>query len=281
MSLCGEPELLNTIVKSRIAELVEIQSNDSRITGIDTGYHSLNEVGHGWQETDMIVMAARPGEGKTASALNFALNVAMKNVPIAFFSIEMSKKQLIDRLISIMTGINGDFIKTADISENNWQKIHGSNFNLPFHIDDTPSLSVIDFKIKARKLKRKHGIKMIFIDYLQLMTASVKGNREQEISHISRNIKSIAKELKVPIMALAQLSRAAETNAGRPKLSHLRESGSIEQDADIVLFIHNENSEDKTILEPVIEFIYAKHRAGANKVKQFHFNKITQKLSEL
>lgn len=281
VSLSSEPELMGKVVKDRVVELAEIQSRDSRITGIDTGFHSLNEVGHGWQTPDMVVMAARPGEGKTASALNFALNIALQNTPIAFFSLEMSKTQLIDRLISIMTGISGDRIKTADITEANWQTIHGANFNLPFHIDDTPSLSVIDFKIKARKLKRKHGIKMIFIDYLQLMTASVKGNREQEISHISRNIKAMAKELKVPIMALAQLSRAAETNSGRPKLSHLRESGSIEQDADIVIFLHNENSEDKTITSPPIEFIYAKHRAGANKIKTLIFNKITQKLAEL
>jgi len=217
----------------------------------------------------------------TASSLNFALKIAQQNIPIAFFSLEMSKKQLVYRLISIMTDIYSDRLKTADITESNWQTIHGANFSLPFHIDDTPSLSITELKIKARKLKKKQGIKMLFIDYLQLMTASVKGNREQEISTISRNIKALAKELNIPIMALAQLSRDVEKRSGPPRLSDLRESGSIEQDADIVIFLHNENDEDKTIKEPIIDFMWGKHRNGPNSKKQLQFNKRTQKFTDI
>ncbi len=277
----SDPQLLREIVNENIHELVELQKSDSRVTGLNMGYSALNEVGHGWHAPDVIIMAARPGEGKTASALNFALKLAQQNIPIAFFSLEMSKKQLTYRLISIMTDIYSDRLKTADITEDNWRRIHGSNFSLPFHIDDTPSLSITELKIKARKLKKKFGIQMIFIDYLQLMTASVKGNREQEISTISRNVKALAKELNVPIMALAQLSRDVEKRNGKPKLSDLRESGSIEQDADIVIFLHNENAEDKTISEPLIEFIWAKHRNGANKIKILQFNKRTQKFTDI
>lgn len=233
------------------------------MTGIDTGYKKLNEIGHGWQSPDLVIVAGRPGTGKTAFAINTIYHAVKQGIPCAFFSLEMSSKQLVDRYISMTTGIYAKNLKTGDLTELNWEYIHREKFNYPLWIDDSGQLSIMEFKAKARRLVRKEKVKMIVVDYLQLMKADVKGNREQEISTISRALKGVAKELNIPILALAQLSRDVEKRAGRPRLSDLRESGAIEQDADIVIFLHNEKAEDLTILEPVIEVIYAKHRNGA------------------
>ena len=217
--------------------------------------------------------------GKTALTLSMARNMSVsKNIPIAFFSLEMSSIQLITRLISSETGLSSEKLRTGNLEKFEWEQLNvkvSALENAPLYIDDTPSLSIFDLRAKARRLSSQYGIKLIVIDYLQLMTASVSnknGNREQEISTISRNLKALAKELDIPVIALSQLSRAVETRGGskRPILSDLRESGAIEQDADIVSFIYRPeyykidewDDEERTPSAGQAEFIVAKHRNG-------------------
>ena len=233
----------------------------------------------GWQPSDLIIVAARPGMGKTAMTLTMARNMAVeKNVPVAFFSLEMSSVQLITRLISSETGLSSEKLRTGKLEKHEWEQLNVKVKSLekaPLFIDDTPSLSIFDLRAKARRLASQYGIKIIMIDYLQLMTGGSTqkgGNREQEISMISRNLKALAKELNIPVIALSQLSRAVETRGGskRPILSDLRESGAIEQDADIVSFIYRPeyykieewDDEERSPTEGQGEFIVAKHRNG-------------------
>lgn len=257
-----EPVNLAQVAGECIKDLTRIQDAGG-LTGIDTGYEKINTIGHGWQSPDLIIIAGRPGTGKTAFAINTIAHAISIGVPCAFFSLEMSSKQLVDRYISMSTGVYANKIKTGDIDEYNWGRIHGWKYNLPLWIDDTGSIPLMELKSKLRRLVRKEKVKMAVVDYLQLVKADTKGGREQEISAISRTLKALAKELNIPIIALAQLSRDVEKRNGRPKLSDLRESGAIEQDADIVIFLHNEHPEDLTQQEPTIEFIYAKHRNGS------------------
>jgi replicative DNA helicase len=278
----GEAVTLASASVSFIKELESIQASDKLITGIDTGYHKINQITNGWHAPNLIIMAGRPGTGKTASALNFVYNIITQKIPVAFFSLEMATRELMGRLISISAGVTSEKLRNADLGEAQWQSILKQNYNLPLFIDDTSGLSILEFKSKARKLVRKHGVKFIVVDYLQLMTTNLKVNREQEISFISRTLKGIAKELNVPILALAQLSRDVEKRAnGRPRLSDLRESGSIEQDADIVIFLFDENADDKSARETKIEFIWAKHRNGACLSTDLLFNKPTQKFTSI
>jgi replicative DNA helicase len=224
----------------------------------------------------MIVLAARPGMGKTAFVLSMARNMAVDHdIPVAVFSLEMSAVQLVQRLISSETEINSDKFRKGNLEEHEYQQLHsrcGKLSKAPLFIDDTPGLNIFELRAKCRRLKAQHGIDMVIIDYLQLMSAgSDKGNREQEISSISRSIKGIAKELDVPIIALSQLSRNVETRGGdkRPLLSDLRESGAIEQDADIVAFIYRAEyygiteHPDGIDTAGLGELILAKHRHGA------------------
>ena len=228
----------------------------------------------------MIIIAARPGMGKTAFTLSMARNMAIDyNAPVAFFSLEMSSVQLITRLISSETGLSSEKLRTGKLEKHEWEQLSIKVKDLekaPLFIDDTPSLSIFDLRAKARRLASQHGIKMIVVDYLQLMTAGGNGkgggNREQEISTISRNLKALAKELNIPVIALSQLSRAVETRGSskRPLLSDLRESGAIEQDADIVSFIYRPeyykidewDDEEHSPTQGQAEFIVAKHRNG-------------------
>lgn len=213
-----------------------------------SGFEKVDKVTSGWQPSDLIIIAARPGMGKTALTLSMARNIAVQNqIPVAFFSLEMSSVQLITRLISSETGLSSDKLRTGKLESYEWSQLNEKVKDLekaPFYIDDTPSLSIFELRAKARRMASQYGIKIIFIDYLQLMTTGTNnktGNREQEISTISRNLKALAKELDIPVIALSQLSRAVETrttNNKRPLLSDLRESGAIEQDADIVSFIY-------------------------------------------
>ena len=258
---------------------IEEISNKEGLSGIPSGFTKLDRLTSGWQESDLIIVAARPGMGKTALTLSMARNIAVNNnIPVAFFSLEMASVQLITRLISSETGLSSEKLRTGRLEKHEWEQLNVKVKGLekaPLFIDDTPSLSIFDLRAKARRLASQHGIKLIVIDYLQLMTAgsSMKGgNREQEISTISRNLKALAKELSVPVIALSQLSRAVETRGGskRPLLSDLRESGAIEQDADIVSFIYRPeyykieewDDEDRTPTEGQAEFIVAKHRNG-------------------
>ena len=264
--------------KKRIEEI----AGKEGLSGIATGFDSLDKVTSGWQPSDLIIIAARPGMGKTAFVLSMARNVAIDfGHPVALFSLEMSSVQLITRLISSETGLSSEKLRTGKLEKHEWEQLSIKVKNLekaPLFIDDTPSLSIFDLRAKSRRLASQHGIKLIIVDYLQLMTAGGSngkgvGNREQEISTISRNLKALAKELGVPVIALSQLSRAVETRPGhkRPLLSDLRESGAIEQDADIVSFIYRPeyykldewDDEGSSPTQGQAEFIIAKHRNGS------------------
>ena len=261
--------------KTRIEEI----SKREGLSGISTGFQKLDKLTSGWQPSDLIIIAARPGMGKTALTLSMARNIAVtKEIPVAFFSLEMSSVQLITRLISAETGLSSEKLRTGKLADHEWQQLNVKVSDLekaPLYIDDTPSLSIFDLRAKARRLASQNGIKLIIVDYLQLMTAGSNnklGNREQEISTISRNLKALSKELDIPIIALSQLSRAVETRGGtkRPMLSDLRESGAIEQDADIVSFIYRPeyynidewDDQEHTPSQGQAELIIAKHRNG-------------------
>jgi len=260
--------------KKKIEEI----SNKEGLSGIPTGFTKLDKLTSGWQPSDLIIVAARPGMGKTALTLSMARNIAVdQNIPVAFFSLEMASVQLITRLISSETGLSSEKLRTGKLEKHEWEQLNVKVKGLekaPLFIDDTPSLSIFDLRAKARRLSSQHGIKLIMIDYLQLMTGGSNhgGNREQEISMISRNLKALAKELMVPVIALSQLSRAVETRGGskRPLLSDLRESGAIEQDADIVSFIFRPeyykidewDDDERSSTQGQAEFIIAKHRNG-------------------
>ncbi len=271
-------ESAQSLVSQAIKRIEEI-SNKQGLSGIPSGFTDLDKLTSGWQPSDLVIVAARPGMGKTALTLSMARNIAVShNIPVAFFSLEMSSVQLITRLISSETGLSSEKLRTGKLEKHEWQELNTKVKALetaPLYIDDTPSLSIFDLRAKARRLSSQYGIQLIVIDYLQLMTgggSNKGGNREQEISTISRNLKALAKELNVPVIALSQLSRAVETRGGtkRPLLSDLRESGAIEQDADIVSFIYRpeyygiENWDDEAGTETAgqAEFIVAKHRNG-------------------
>ena len=267
----------NLVIQAK--KKIEEISNKDGLSGIPSGFDKVDRLTSGWQPSDLIIIAARPGMGKTALTLSMARNMAVNsNIPVAFFSLEMSSVQLITRLISSETGLPSEKLRTGRLEKHEWEQLNVKVKALekaPLFIDDTPSLSIFDLRAKARRLASQHNIKLIVLDYLQLMTAGGSqkgGNREQEISTISRNLKALAKELNVPVIALSQLSRAVETRGGskRPILSDLRESGAIEQDADIVSFIYRPeyykidewDDEERTPTQGQAEFIVAKHRNG-------------------
>ena len=258
------------------------ESKDS-ISGVDTGYHKLNEKTHGWQNTDLIILAARPSVGKTAYALNLAKNAAKKfkekslRNAVGFFSLEMSMVQLVQRIVCNEGGIYMDCLSTGkNINDHFYGKAMDEVSNLPIYVDDTASLNILQFKAKARRMVNKHNVGLIIIDYLQLMSGTEKrtNNREQEISSISRGLKIVAKELNIPIIALSQLSRQIEGRGNsEPKLSDLRESGAIEQDADVVCFLYDfeENGRMKI----------AKHRNGSLGDIDYHKQNSIQRWSEI
>lgn len=271
-------EDMPSLVKQAITDIENAKNADEHMRGVPSGYVDIDRITSGWQKSDLIILAARPSMGKTAFALNMARNIAVEfNKPIAFFSLEMSSVQLVTRLISSESELKSDKLKRGDLQSYEWQQLTDKVANLveaKMFIDDTPALSIFELRAKCRRLKQQHDIQMIFIDYLQLMSggSDSKGNREQEISQISRSLKALAKELNVPVLALSQLSRAVETRPGqakRPILSDLRESGAIEQDADLVLFIYRaeyykiDTFEDGSPTQGVSEIIIAKHRNGA------------------
>lgn len=265
-------------VIAQAVEQIEIAANrESGLSGLQTGFHKLDEITSGWQPSDLIIIAARPAMGKTAFVLSMAKNMAVNyNIPTAVFSLEMSNVQLVNRLICNVCELPGETIKSGRLTQLEWQQLNSRLQHLygaPLYIDDTPSLSIFELRTKARRLVREHNVKTIIIDYLQLMNASGMkfGSREQEVSMISRSLKQLAKELNIPIIALSQLNRSVETRAEgkRPQLSDLRESGAIEQDADIVCFIHRPEYYTRSTtdaegndIQGLAEFIVAKHRNG-------------------
>lgn len=270
---------VSPIVTEAIEQMREAAKHE--LSGLPSGFAGIDKVTSGWQKSTMIVIAARPAMGKTAFVLSMARKMAIDyNIPVAIFSLEMANVELVKRLITAETEIVSDKIKSGRLTNEEWNHFNSSISrlsNAPIYIDDTPGLSVFDLRSKARILKKKNDIKMIIIDYLQLMTASAMrpGNRQEEVSMISRSLKGLAKELEMPIIALSQLNRNVEARTGdgidskRPQLSDLRESGAIEQDADMVCFIHRPDyygiKEDKegNSLIGMAQFIIAKHRSGA------------------
>ncbi|MEN8138632.1 MAG: replicative DNA helicase [Bacteroidota bacterium] len=268
-------ETAQSLVRQAVEKIQEMGQKEG-LSGVPSGFAKVDKVTNGWHPADLVIIAARPGMGKTAFVLSMAKNIGIRyDLPVAIFSLEMSNVQLITRLISSETGLSSEKLKKGNLEQHEWQQLNTkvkTLENAPIFIDDTPALSIFDLRAKARRLKSQFDIQIIIIDYLQLMTAGGSGgNREQEISMISRNLKAIAKELNIPVIALSQLSRAVETRGGnkRPLLSDLRESGAIEQDADIVSFIYRPEYydiaewEDGTPTEGQGELIIAKHRNGS------------------
>lgn len=270
---------INPVIKDAMEMLQKAALQKEGLSGLRTGFEGLDKMTSGWQNSDLIIIAARPAMGKTAFVLSMAKNMAVNfNTPVALFSLEMSNVQLVNRLIVNVCEIPGEKIKSGRLESYEWEQLDfkiKELYDAPIFVDDTPSLSVFELRTKARRLVREHGIKCIIIDYLQLMNASGMnfGSREQEVSTISRSLKGLAKELNIPIIALSQLNRGVEARQGvegkRPQLADLRESGAIEQDADMVCFIHRPEyykiytSADGTDLRGMAEIIIAKHRNGA------------------
>jgi replicative DNA helicase len=271
-------------------EIEELSESKSEFTGIRTGYYDFDKITRGLQKNQVTIIAGRPGSGKSAFALNIALNAAIREKKsVAYFSLEMGVEELLKRMFGCIGKIDGDVIKTGKLKNTDWKKWNEAMSELSdtkFYIDDTPSLTVSEIRRKCRKLKNsKDGLDLIVIDYLQLLLSSSKynGQRVQEVGEISRDIKRLAMELEVPVIALAQLSRSVEQRKGedsKPKLSDLRESGSIEQDADIVLFLYSEDYyESITNTTSKIELLIAKHRNGETGSVDFVFEKNISKFN--
>lgn len=255
-------------IKSILAEsfdrLDELHKNPDGLRGVPSGFTDLDNILAGFQNSNLIILAARPGVGKTALALNVGLNAAFKHkMPVGFFSLEMSKEELMDRLLTSQAEIDAWKLKTGRMDEDEFTRLSdamGELYETPIYIDDTPGMSILEMRTKARRLQAEHGLSMVIVDYLQLAHATRQlDNRVQEVSEISQGLKNLARELKVPVLALSQLSRQVESRGvKRPQLADLRESGAIEQDADVVMFLWRENDED---LENMTLDI-AKHRNG-------------------
>ena len=270
---------IDPVIEEAYELLQKAAARTDGLSGLESGFRGLDKMTSGWQNSDLIIIAARPAMGKTAFVLSMARNIAVTNrVPVAMFSLEMSNVQLVNRLIVNVCEIPGEKIKSGQLAPYEWGQLDYKLKELlgaPLYVDDTPSLSVFELRTKARRLVREHGVKIIIIDYLQLMNASGMsyGSRQEEVSTISRSLKGLAKELNIPIIALSQLNRGVEQREGnegkRPQLSDLRESGAIEQDADMVCFIHRPEyykiyqDEKGRDLRGMAEIIIAKHRNGA------------------
>ncbi len=288
-------EPMSDLIQGAIANIESAKSKTGGVSGIPTGFVQLDKLTAGWQRSDMVIVAARPAMGKTAFVLSMARNIAVEHKKaVAVFSLEMSSTQLVTRLIASEAGISSEKLRKGELTDAEFTILHqhiARLTNAPIFIDDTPALNIFELRAKARRLKSQHNVDLIIIDYLQLMTAGGDtrgGNREQEISGISRSIKSIAKELDIPIIALSQLSRAVETRGGdkRPMLSDLRESGAIEQDADIVCFLYRpeyykiyEDEHGSTL--GMGEVIVAKHRNGALDTVRLRFIPELAKFADL
>ena len=287
---------MSTLIKGALENIEILRNKEDGLSGIPSGFTNLDRVTSGWQQSDLVICAARPGMGKTAFALTMARNIAVEhNTPIGFFSLEMSSEQLVNRLIASEAELGASKLRKGDLADHEMVQLHEKIKHLseaPIFIDDTPALTIFELRAKARRLVKNHGVKIIMIDYLQLMQAGGNsGNREQEISTISRSLKGIAKELKIPVIALSQVNRGVESRTGvgskRPMLSDLRESGAIEQDADIVTFIYRpeyykiyewDNGDDS---RGQGELIIAKHRNGSLKNVRLKFIGEFAKFSDL
>lgn len=281
---------IDPILNEAVKHIHDACDRKEGMSGIASGFEDLDKITSGWQKSDLVIIAARPAMGKTAFALTMVTNMAIQfGTPVAIFSLEMSNVQLINRMIENICELTGDKVRSGKLENFEWAQLDTKITNLygaPIFVDDTPSLSVFELRTKARRLVREHDVKCIIIDYLQLMNASGMnfGSREQEVSTISRSLKGLAKELDIPIIALSQLNRGVETRQGpegkRPQLADLRESGAIEQDADMVCFIHRpeyykmtEDANTGASLIGIAEIIIAKHRNGAIGDVRLRFQK--------
>jgi replicative DNA helicase len=277
------------VVPITFERIEEAFRNKSDITGIRTHFADFDSMTAGLQNSDLLILAARPSMGKTSFALNIAYNVAVKeDVPVAVFSLEMSKEQLVTRMLCSSGGFNNHDIRKGKVRPEEWPKLTQACERLtqaPIYIDDTSGISVLEMKAKARRLKQQHNVGLIIIDYLQLMSASTKAdNRQQEITYISRNLKGMAKDLNVPVMALSQLSRAVESRGDhKPMLSDLRESGAIEQDADAVMFIYREEyyKPDDESVRNMATVVMGKQRNGPIGQFDLHFHKAFTRFADL
>lgn len=282
---------IKAIIFDAFAKIEELYATRGGITGIPTGFKDLDRLTSGLQPSDLILIAARPSMGKTAFTLNIAQHVAIREKKtVAFFSLEMSKEQLVQRMLCAEAAIDAQRLRTGELEDHDWKKLVLAADKLaaaPIFIDDTPGITVLEMRTKARRLKIEHDLKLIIIDYLQLMQGSSgpsrSENRQQEISEISRSLKALARELNVPVIALSQLSRGVEARQSKkPMLSDLRESGSLEQDADIVAFLYREDYYNPdTDKKNITEVIVAKHRNGPVDTVQLFFHKQFTKFIDL
>lgn len=266
-------EAIESILATSFERLDELHRDGGKVRGIPTGFKDLDNIIAGWQKSDLVILAARPSMGKSVLALNFAHKVATKSeMPVLYFSLEMGKEQLVDRMLAMESGVNAWNIRTGQLTNDDWERLStamGTLAEAPIYIDDTAGITVSDMRTKARREQHQRQLGLIIVDYLQLMSGgsrfSSDGNRVQEISEISRGLKSIARELNVPIIALSQLSRSVESRSPQiPQLSDLRESGSIEQDADMVMFIYRDEyyNPETTEKPKVADILIRKHRNG-------------------
>jgi len=290
-----ETAKINILIQMAIEQIEEASKREDSLSGVPSGYTRLDRITSGWQKSDLIIVAGRPSMGKTAFALSMARNISVEhNKPVAMFSLEMSSLQLVNRLIVSETELPSNRIRNGHLDEKEWKQLDAKIKNLveaPLYIDDTPAISIFELRAKCRRLKLQHHVELIIVDYLQLMSgpSESRGNREQEVSNISRSLKAIAKELNIPIIALSQLNRSVEMRSGskRPQLSDLRESGAIEQDADMVIFIHRPEkygiTEDEAgnSLIGLAEIQVAKHRNGPVGNIQLRFREEAAKFVEL
>ncbi len=272
---------LESILTDSFDRIEELSKNKGSLRGVRTGYRDLDNMTAGLQKSDLIILAARPAMGKTTLVTNLAYNVAtIEKKPVLFFSLEMSKEQLVDRMLADASGVDSWNIRTGNLSDNDFAKLSeamGEMAEAPIYIDDTPGLSVLEMRTKARRIAHENQLGLIIVDYLQLMQANGNhnGNRVQEVSEISRGLKLIARELNVPLIALSQLSRSVESRTPPiPQLADLRESGSIEQDADIVSFIYRPGyyEPDNPEVQNITDLIIAKHRNGPVGKVQLYFH---------
>jgi replicative DNA helicase len=290
-----ETAKLNVLVAEAIQQIEEAAKREDHLSGIPSGFTKLDRLTSGWQKSDLVIIAARPSMGKTAFVLSMARNIAVEHKrAVAFFSLEMASVQLVNRMIVSETELPSDRIRNGRLEEYEWKQLDykiKSLVEAPIYIDDTPAISIFELRAKCRRLKVQHQIELVVVDYLQLMTGTGdnRGSREQEVSTISRALKSMAKELNVPVIALSQLNRSVELRSGnkRPQLSDLRESGAIEQDADLVIFIHRPEKydiyedEQGNSLVGIADIILSKHRNGPIGDIQLRFKEESAKFVEL
>jgi replicative DNA helicase len=278
---------LKSVLTDSFDRIDELHKDKEKLRGVPTGFKGLDHVLAGLQPSDLVIIAARPSVGKTAFSLNIAHNVAVKEqIPVAVFSLEMSKEQLVDRLLASEAGIDSWKLRTGNLDDNDFLKInhaYGALAEAPLYIDDSSMINVLEMRTKARRLQSEHGLGLIIIDYLQLMSGNNPENRVQEVSAISRSLKGLARELNVPVIALSQLSRAVEQRPSKiPMLSDLRESGSIEQDADVVMFLYREEVYDEdTERKGIMDVLVRKHRNGPIGQAELYFRHDTQKLTSV